>query len=219
MPVLYVRCCCRAGAAPAVCCCRAVLCSACCTMCHTMKINAQKSFTTKNITSIIPLLYVLGRKSAHLLIIFGENMFHAGRYRYTFWHCVNSIDVCFSNNHCPNNYIPGIQFVALNVPINIIIVRPRVYCWLRCDRRAYKRNTCQETPRQTTGAVCHRRSVTFVIPTLSGMFWLVNVEAHAAYCRMSNLIIIGCERVWRVITTPINSSTKKSNSHQLQDEK
>ena len=68
-----------------------------------------------NITSI---LYVLGRKSVHVLIL-GKK--HISSWSY--FGIVQSIDVFFSNLTQTNTYIPGIQFVVLNV--SIIIVPPR----------------------------------------------------------------------------------------------
>ena len=90
MAVLYVRCCCRAQAAPAACSGRAVLCAVCYAMCHTMKKKKpRKALLSNNITSI---LYVLGRKRAHVLIL-GKKLIS----RWSFFGIVYSIDVFFSN--------------------------------------------------------------------------------------------------------------------------
>ena len=60
MAVLYVRCCCRAEAAPAACCGRAVLCAVCCTMCHMMKVKCPEKLYYPIILRVY--WYVLGRK-------------------------------------------------------------------------------------------------------------------------------------------------------------
>ena len=72
-----------------------------------------KALLPNNITSI--LLYVLGRKSVHVLIL-GKNIFHAGRY--IFWHHVRLDRFFFL---LPK--LVHILFVVLNVSI---ILRPRV---------------------------------------------------------------------------------------------
>ena len=71
-------------------------------------------------------------------------------------------------------------------------------CCVLCDVRAIVtvvRTSAihVKNPWQTT-AVCHRRSVSFVIPTHS-----------------SSIRVVGCEIIWFIITTTINISTKKPN--------
>ena len=80
----------------------------------------RKALLSNNITSI--LLYVLGRKSAHVLLISGKNMFLAGRYIFNFGIVQDSIYIyLFFSLVYPNKYI--FNFLVLNVSIR---KQPRV---------------------------------------------------------------------------------------------